>query len=134
MTARKLRLIVDSRIHSAGEREKLAHLHSLIVKELSAMDMADRVVITLECEPPGEPGMMTGAERSEAARAVPDGPFGRLSERQRQIAYMLCNHYSIRRIASELYVSENTVKKHMQNMKKALELEHSGAEFIYYLK
>jgi DNA-binding NarL/FixJ family response regulator len=57
-----------------------------------------------------------------------------LSSRQQQIAAMLCGHYSIKRIAGELCVSENTVKKHIQNIKKALEIDKSGADFIYVLK
>ncbi|MOA00871.1 Spore germination protein GerE [compost metagenome] len=57
-----------------------------------------------------------------------------LSERQQQVAELLCRNYSVKRIAAALFVSENTVKKHIQNMKKALKIEASGADFIYQLQ
>lgn len=141
MAVRNLKLTVDSHIQNAGEQEKLARLHSLIVREVSAMDIGERVKVTLECAAPADGFTETHAERSsntlvskDPVSIPPYKPDMRLSERQHQIAVMLCNHYSIKKIANECYVSENTVKKHVQNIKKALEIEGSGADFIYTLK
>jgi len=144
MSVTKLKLTVDSHVHSEGEREKLALLHSLIVREVSAMDIAERVKVTLECDSSGSrSGGETAAESSAGAglALVPHvqeesegSALMKLSERQREIAFMLCNYYSIKRIAGVIYVSENTVKKHVQNIKKALGIECSGTDFIFTLR
>ncbi|MDF2958850.1 MAG: LuxR family transcriptional regulator [Paenibacillus sp.] len=141
MSVKKLKLTVDSHINSAGENEKLALLHSMIVKEVSAMDFLDKVTITLESTAFFAPSMdladnvhhSSAAEGGDTGKQA-DRPIHKLSERQRQVAELLCGHYSIKRIASIMYVSENTVKKHVQNIKKALMIEQSGADFIFSLK
>ncbi|WP_159885898.1 helix-turn-helix transcriptional regulator [Paenibacillus puerhi] len=133
----KVKLTVDSHTQCEIDREKLVRLHSLIIREVAAMSLAECVKITLECNHASEwpPLPLAPASASmEQARNARDGALVKLSERQREIAFMLCNHYSIKKIASAFYVSENTVKKHIQNIKKALEIEGSGADFIYTLK
>ncbi|MDO3676489.1 helix-turn-helix transcriptional regulator [Paenibacillus ehimensis] len=141
MSVTKLKLTVDSHVQSEGELEKLAHLHSLIVREVSVMDITERVKVTLECDRSGarpwddsESRLSGSVPSPEGAQGPANGAFLKLSERQRQIAVMLCNYYSIKRIANVIFVSENTVKKHVQNIKKALDIECSGADFIYTLK
>ncbi|WP_068618165.1 LuxR C-terminal-related transcriptional regulator [Paenibacillus tuaregi] len=57
-----------------------------------------------------------------------------LSGRQRQIAELLCAHHSIKKIAAQLHISEHTVKKHIQNMKKELQITGSGLDFVYELQ
>ncbi|MFC6452583.1 MULTISPECIES: response regulator transcription factor [Paenibacillus] len=141
MAVRNLKLTVDSHIQNAGEQEKLARLHSLIVRAVSAMNIGEQVKITLEYAAPvggfKEEPLSSNAYGPVSRNQVSVRPYmhgSKLSERQHQIAVMLCNHYSIKKIANECCVSENTVKKHMQNIKKTLEIECSGADFIYTLK
>ena len=54
---------------------------------------------------------MAGENRSEKA-----GNISRLSERERQIAQLVSNGMRNRDIASELHISENTVKRHLQSI------------------
>ncbi|GKU76666.1 response regulator transcription factor [Paenibacillus sp. L3-i20] len=54
-----------------------------------------------------------------------------LTERQCKIVQLLIEHYSVKRIASHMFISENTVKKHIQNIKKCLNISSSGSEFVF---
>jgi two-component system response regulator DegU len=54
---------------------------------------------------------MAGETREEKP-----GNIGRLSERERQIAQLVANGLRNRDIASELKISENTVKRHLQSI------------------
>jgi DNA-binding NarL/FixJ family response regulator len=137
MIVKKLKLTVDSYVRNTSEIEKLDSLHSMILKEVSSLHLTERVVITWESTissvvDKGE-GDAVAAGGVTVGRPV-DHPLNKLSERQTQVAKLLCNHYSVKKIANILYVSENTVKKHAQNIKKALEIEQSGTDFIYTLK
>ncbi|MCU6793990.1 helix-turn-helix transcriptional regulator [Paenibacillus sp. WQ 127069] len=138
MIVKKLKLTVDSHIHNVKENEKLAVLHSMILREVSALDFSDKVVITWESIVSSQPDKAEQLVAAAAEVGVSHPPVGhplyKLSERQRQVAELLCSHYSVKKIANILYVSENTVKKHSQNIKKALEIEQSGTDFIYTLK
>jgi DNA-binding NarL/FixJ family response regulator len=57
-----------------------------------------------------------------------------LSRREREVTYLLCENHSIKRIAEQLFISENTVKKHIQNIKGKLELKDNGMELVFQLK
>jgi len=132
MTRTKMRLMIDSSVKNELERAKLTELHQIVVHQVLRLEIHEYVKVTMEYEgvesnlPTGTLPGSDGTDTSLVCAA--------LSERQRQIAEMLCNHYSIKRIASELFVSVNTVKKHIQNMKKALNTDLSGADFIYVLQ
>ncbi|MFD0589254.1 response regulator transcription factor [Paenibacillus sp. GCM10027627] len=54
-----------------------------------------------------------------------------LTERQCKIVQLLIQHYSTKRIADQMYISENTVKKHIQNIKKSLNMTSSGHDFVF---
>ena len=54
---------------------------------------------------------MAGDSRTETP-----GNIARLSERERQIAQLVANGMRNRDIASELHISENTVKRHLQSI------------------
>jgi DNA-binding NarL/FixJ family response regulator len=128
----KIRLTIDSSVKDESGREKLAGLHLIVVEQVMRLGISEHVKVTLEYNG-------TGQENNDSDELPHPGEddahsSAELSERQRQIAAMLCEHYSIKRIAGELYVSENTVKKHIQNIKKALEIDKSGADFIFVLK
>ncbi|MDQ6421972.1 LuxR C-terminal-related transcriptional regulator [Paenibacillus sp. LHD-117] len=125
----KIRLTIDSNVKDETDRAKLAGLHLVVLEQVMRLDISDYVKVTLECN-----GACADKQPMEEVPGPDAAVPALLSERQQQIAAMLCDHYSIKRIAGELYVSENTVKKHIQNMKKALEIDKSGADFIYVLK
>lgn len=127
MPKTKVRLTIDSHVKDEREHAKLAELHQMVVSHVMSLDLRECVKVTMEYDL---------AATAESADSTDDDAlvWTALSERQRQIAKMLCHHYSVKRIADELYVSVNTVKKHIQNMKKALNLELSGADFIYALQ
>jgi DNA-binding NarL/FixJ family response regulator len=132
MSVTKIRLTIDSSVMDETGRAKLADLHLDVMEQVMRLGISEYVKVTLECN-----GACQENDPAEEPEPFPDKaaalPAG-LSSRQQQIAAMLCGHYSIKRIAGELYVSENTVKKHIQNMKKALGTDKSGADFIYVLK
>ncbi|UJF36082.1 response regulator transcription factor [Paenibacillus hexagrammi] len=134
MSMTKVRLTIDSQAEGERDKAMIADLHEIVVAHVLRMNIQDAVKVTIEYEGPSRRRSMIGAENLEAAAGnQEEKPLG-LSERQLQIAEMLCNHYSMKRIAEELYVSVNTVKKHIQNMKKTLQIERSGADFIFLLK
>jgi two-component system NarL family response regulator len=62
-------------------------------------ELADQVVQALAKEPGEAPGSLN-----------------RLSERERQIAMLVARGMKNRMIADELYISENTVKRHLQGI------------------
>lgn len=123
MSVTKIRLTIDSSVKDETGRAKLTDLHLGVMEQVMRLGISEYVKVTLECNDACQ-------DKYQAEEPLPAA----LSDRQQQIAAMLCEHYSIKRIAGELYVSENTVKKHIQNMKKALEIDKSGADFIYVLK
>ncbi|WP_179281187.1 response regulator transcription factor [Paenibacillus sp. XY044] len=128
----KLCLTVASSADNDREREELAELHSFIMSQVVRMNIGDFVQLTLEyvtADQDHQPRAMDMAGPRPGERPEPAA----LSGRQLEIAELLCRHYSIRRIAEELYISVNTVKKHMQNIKKALCLEQAGGDFVYLL-
>lgn len=136
MTRVQFRMTLEFCADHELERLKLGELHHSIVDQVKRLGFSGYFKVTMEYE-----GTDPEKRQEELADPTEDCPKGQghnmaalLSDRQLQIASMLCNHYSIKRIAGELYVSVNTVKKHMQNMKKALCIDSSGADFIYELK
>lgn len=60
--------------------------------------------------------------------------FENLSKREREVTKLLCKNHSIKRISEQLFISENTVKKHIQNIKNKLELKDNGMELVFQLK
>jgi DNA-binding NarL/FixJ family response regulator len=66
-------------------------------------EMAHQVVSTL-------------ANDTRAAHAAPQASLHRLSDRERQIAYSVARGMKNRDIASQLTISENTVKRHLQSI------------------
>lgn len=129
MPRKKIRLTIDSSVSTKEETEMINSLHCLIVNEVSTMNMSGRVQILLEVDPTSVKDQPT-ADYPELEQQ----PISKLSQRQQQVVAMLCNHYSVKRISSELFLSDNTVKKHIQNIKKVLGMEQSGSDFIYMLK
>lgn len=129
MPRKKFRLTIDSSVSTKEETELMNSLHNLIVNEVLIMNLSERVKVLLEVDPTA-----LKAEPTEDYPEQEQLPISRLSQRQQQVVALLCNHYSVKRISSELFLSDNTVKKHIQNIKRVLGIEQSGAEFIYLLK
>ncbi|GAB7053554.1 MULTISPECIES: LuxR C-terminal-related transcriptional regulator [Paenibacillus] len=132
MSKSTIRLTIDSSSKDDQDRAKLSELHQIVVDQVIRLEMKEYVKVTLEYVGAGR--IMQSAERPNDEESVESLDMTALSQRQQQIAEMLCNHYSIKRIADELYISVNTVKKHIQNMKKALDIDSAGADFLYTLK
>lgn len=130
MSVTKIRLTIDSSVKDETGRAKLADLHLEVMEQVMRLGISEYVKVTFECNGACQENDPSEEPLPDQAAALPAA----LSSRQQQIAAMLCGHYSIKRIAGELYVSENTVKKHIQNMKKTLGSDKSGADFIYVLK
>lgn len=56
------------------------------------------------------------ANDTRVAQGVPQASLHRLSDRERQIAYSVARGMKNRDIASQLSISENTVKRHLQSI------------------
>ncbi|UFJ39452.1 helix-turn-helix transcriptional regulator [Brevibacillus humidisoli] len=123
MSFRKARMVMETSISDDRAKEQFAELHRRIVGLVSELELAETITLAVEFSP-----------SSARLEMDDDAQDWKLSERQRQVAGMLCRHYSVKRIAETLFVSEHTVKKHIQNMKKALGIEASGADFVYQLQ
>ncbi|ALS22826.1 response regulator transcription factor [Paenibacillus naphthalenovorans] len=134
MSKSTIRLTIDSSSKDDQDRAKLSELHQIVVDQVIRLEMKEYVKVTLEYVGAGAGRIMQSAGRPNDEESVESLDMTALSQRQQQIAEMLCNHYSIKRIADELYISVNTVKKHIQNMKKALDIDSAGADFLYTLK
>ncbi|RSL35033.1 LuxR family transcriptional regulator [Salibacterium salarium] len=123
MSDKKARLVIETYISNDGVRTQFAELHHRIVDIVMELDKSKEIKMAVEYNISPAEVELSGIYHHP-----------KLSERQRQVAGMLCQHYSVKRIADALFVSENTVKKHIQNMKKTLEIEASGADFVYQLQ
>ncbi|GAB6930870.1 hypothetical protein JCM10914A_48530 [Paenibacillus sp. JCM 10914] len=132
MPVTKMRLTVGSSADTESVHEELTELHNMIMKRIMHMKISDCVQVTMEYVA-AEPEYLPVNKEAPAHWPAEASEGVVLSGRQLEIAEMLCQHYSIKRIASELYISVNTVKKHMQNIKKALNLEQAGGDFVYLL-
>jgi len=60
-------------------------------------------------------------------KQTPEELLSTLSEREMDVLKLYCQHKTQRKIASELYISKNTVKTHMSNICEKLEITTSDA-------
>ena len=132
MPVTKLSLTVASSAENEREREELAELHSIIMNWVIQMNIRDCIQVKMEYEAVDQEALPVAASTRNPQSAGPAESVV-LSGRQLEIAELLCRHYSIRRIAEELYISVNTVKKHIQNIKKTLCIEQTGGDFVFLL-
>lgn len=123
----KQRLIVECELEPANRSLIMAELQQMVIDKLTELD--SHTVVTLSWEKGREAGWDAG---------MPDIADGvqqhTLSGRQLEIAMLLFRHFSIRKIANELHISENTVKKHIQNIKRMYGLRSTGLDFLYELQ
>ncbi|WP_018885497.1 response regulator transcription factor [Paenibacillus massiliensis] len=132
MPVTKLSLTVASSAGNEREREELAELHSIIMNWVIQMNIRDCIQVKMEYEAVDQEALPVAATTRNPQSTGPAESVV-LSGRQLEIAELLCRHYSIRRIAEELYISVNTVKKHIQNIKKTLCIEQTGGDFVFLL-
>lgn len=132
MSVTKLCLTVASSADNERGREELVELHSLIMNWVVQKNIRDGIQVKMEYVAADQEPFsgMADAQRSLSERNAASTV---LSGRQLEIAWLLCRHYSSRRIADELYISVNTVKKHIQNIKKTLCMEQVGDDFVFLL-
>ncbi|MNE30986.1 Bacterial regulatory protein, luxR family [compost metagenome] len=128
---RRQRLIVESLMRTQEEQSLMDELQRLIVEKLSSSEGQASIHIIWENEVQQAEQQLPPHAASESHALANQVP---LSIRQREIASLVCSHYSVRKIAAALHISENTVKKHIQNIKKTLEINESGPDFIYELQ
>ena len=120
----KQRLVVECEFAAREWPPVMAELQQLIMDRLAIMNA--HAVVTFSWE-----------NRVEAAReqgTIAEPARHTLSGRQLEIALLLCKHQSIRKIAGQLHITENTVKKHIQNIKRAYGLHATGLDFLYELQ
>jgi DNA-binding NarL/FixJ family response regulator len=73
-------------------------------------------------------GMLLGLTRRMVSReGTPDSPLARLSPRERQVLSLLSRGWDNPRIAQELFISQHTVRTHIQNILEKLGM-HSKLE------
>ncbi|RUT35895.1 LuxR family transcriptional regulator [Paenibacillus zeisoli] len=127
---RRQRLIVESLTRTQEEQRMMDELQRMIVEKLRSTEGQASIHIIWENEGQEERPLSSHA----ASGTNPIGNAVPLSIRQREIASLVCSHYSVRKIATTLHISENTVKKHIQNIKRVLEITESGPDFVYELQ
>ena len=120
----KQRLIVECETAARECPSVMAELQQLIIDKLTVMDGHAIVTFSWESRAVDE------QERMKASEPVRHT----LSGRQLEIALLLCRHHSIRKIAGQLHITDNTVKKHIQNIKRAYRLRSTGLDFLYELQ
>lgn len=88
-------------------------------KQLSSVLQKNTFLVTLSALPPLQ-------QRATVARV---GSIAGLSERENEIAMLLLKGYPYKLIASRLYISESTVKTHVQSIYNKLDI-HNRTELI----
>ena len=76
---------------------------------------------------------MIAALHAAEARASARERLATLSVRERKVLQLVADGYTNRRIATELYLSEFTVKRHVHNILAKLDLPSRGAAAALYL-
>lgn len=129
MSFMKHRLLIDAYTTNADEKEQVIAILNRIIEEVSNLELHSSVQISQTKE--ADTGMDT-QEWTDDGRSV--SCFPELSVRQQEVAILLAANYSVQKIAKQLFLSENTVRKHIQNIKKVLGIHETGVDFIYALK
>jgi DNA-binding NarL/FixJ family response regulator len=135
MVITKQRLIVEYELKEEEQIHIMAELQRMIIGKLAGKD--GRAAVTISWERKVEAGMEQGQlEYSMSTPPVAAAGFTsrRLSGRELEISRMLCANHSVRKIAGQLHISENTVKKHIQNIKRTLGIRENGLDFVYELR
>ncbi|MBD0383540.1 response regulator transcription factor [Paenibacillus sedimenti] len=127
------RITIVCQTSTEREERVMAELRQLIMDKLQ--NGADDAAIRCYWEQQLDETAERYGQKTEEDRIGVDitGQKLPLSERQREIVELLCAHHSVKKIAGLLHISENTVKKHVQNIKRELAIKESGLDFVYEL-
>lgn len=126
----KHRLLIDAYTTGPDEKEKVIAILNSIILEVSGLELCSSVQIALTAEE----GDRKKNIQDQLDDTKGDILYPELSTRQQEIAMLLASNYSVQKIAKQLFISENTVRKHVQNIKKLLGIHESGIDLIYALK
>ena len=107
-----------------------------LLKEISIEEVADAIRAVVSGQSLISPSMASKllteftnlAKKADEKQAVPSP---RLTDRELEVLKLVAQGMSNREIASELYISENTVKNHVRNILEKLHL-HSRMEAVVY--
>lgn len=105
-----------------------------LLKDASIDEVADAVRLVADGQSLINPAMAAKLleEFKQISQARPEEPPGpRLTSRELEVLREVARGLNNRQIASELYISENTVKNHIRNILEKLQL-HSRVEAVMY--
>jgi DNA-binding NarL/FixJ family response regulator len=134
-TARIVMLTVSDEEEDLYEAVK-AGAAGYLLKEISIEEVAESIRSVMTGQSLITPSMASKllaefsnlSKKAEARNAV---PVPRLTERELEVLRLVAQGMSNKEIASELYISENTVKNHVRNILEKLHL-HSRMEAVVY--
>ena len=134
-TAKILMLTVSDEEEDLYEAIK-AGANGYLLKEISIEEVADAVRAVMQGQTLISPSMASKllneftslAKRADERTSVPSP---RLTDRELEVLKLVAQGMSNREIATELYISENTVKNHVRNILEKLHL-HSRMEAVVY--
>jgi DNA-binding NarL/FixJ family response regulator len=134
-TAKILMLTVSDEEEDLFEAIK-AGASGYLLKEISIEEVADAIRAVVEGQSLISPSMASKllteftslAKRAEEKQNV---PTPKLTERELEVLKLVAQGMSNREIASDLFISENTVKNHVRNILEKLHL-HSRMEAVVY--
>jgi two-component system NarL family response regulator len=134
-TAKILMLTVSDEEEDLYDAIK-AGANGYLLKEISIEEVASAIRAVVTGQSLISPSMASKllneftslAKRAEERQSV---PTPRLTERELEVLKLVAQGMSNREIATELYISENTVKNHVRNILEKLHL-HSRMEAVVY--
>ena len=134
-TAKILMLTVSDEEEDLFEAIK-AGASGYLLKEISIEEVADAIRAVVEGQSLISPSMASKllTEFNALAKAADEKqqfPAPKLTARELEVLKLVAQGMSNREIASELYISENTVKNHVRNILEKLHL-HSRMEAVVY--
>jgi DNA-binding NarL/FixJ family response regulator len=109
------------------EKAEILAFQQQLLEQIAHMELYVPIKVYMEKEL-HDPLLKTPTPEGEAKA------LSLLSKRELEVMALLCDNYSIKKMALTLHISEHTVKKHIQNMKQKLGLEASGMELVFQLK
>jgi two-component system NarL family response regulator len=134
-TAKILMLTVSDEEEDLYDAIK-AGANGYLLKEISIEEVASAIRAVVTGQSLISPSMASKllneftslAKRAEERQSV---PTPRLTDRELEVLKLVAQGMSNREIATELYISENTVKNHVRNILEKLHL-HSRMEAVVY--
>jgi DNA-binding NarL/FixJ family response regulator len=110
-----------------------------LLKDMSEEELSS----TLEKVSAGEPALSPGlaarildefARMAREGAGKPAGPEGELTDREREVLRLVADGATNREIASQLYISQNTVSFHMKNILAKLHLKNRAQAAAFAIR